>query len=208
MRYMRYLKFYETFTNKVTIGIDIDGTINNFGDAYNLLYSKYFPDKEVFPVTDWYWYKKMDYEGKDARKWFEEKKAEIFETSQPYPDAIVTINNIYDFVKSYGFTLNIVTNQPTKESQDSAKKWIEKYGVKYDDIIFVDSGKDKWKHVDIMVDDSDKVINSKPLSKVCIKIDQLWNTDSQGDINLPNIKGLTIDVVKQAISMLKNKTTL
>ena len=205
---MKYLELYETFTNKVVIGIDIDGTINNFGEAYNLLYQRYFPEKEVFPVDDWYWYKKMDYEGKDAREWFKEKKAEIFDISEPYPGAINTISNIYNFVKSYGFTLNVVTNQPTKESQESAQKWLDKYGIKYDDVIFVDAGKDKWKYADIMVDDSDKVINSKPLSKVCIKIDQLWNTDSQGDINLPDIKGLTIDVVKQAIAKLKNKTAV
>jgi hypothetical protein len=104
--------------------------------------------------------------------------------------------------------MNIVSNQPTKESQEEATKWIDKYGVKYDNIIYTDSGKDKWKHVDIMVDDSDKVINSKPLSKICIKVDQLWNTDTEGDINISNIKGLTIDVIKKAISMLKNNTTL
>ena len=35
---MKHLKLFETFTNKVTIGIDIDGTICNFRDAYNLTY--------------------------------------------------------------------------------------------------------------------------------------------------------------------------
>ena len=38
---MKYLQLYETFTNKVLIGIDIDGTISNFGEAYNSLYKRY-----------------------------------------------------------------------------------------------------------------------------------------------------------------------
>ena len=60
---MKHLIFYETFTNKVIIGIDIDGTINDFFNGYNLLYKKYFPDKEIPNAHDWYWYKKLDYNG-------------------------------------------------------------------------------------------------------------------------------------------------
>lgn len=204
---MRHLQKFETFTNKVVIGIDIDGTINNFSDAYNNLYKTYFPDKEPAINDDWFWYQKMDYNGVKPGEWFRSKKAETFEMSQPYPDAVVTVNNIYDFIKTYGYILNIVTNQPTPESKEAAKKWLEKYGFKYDNIIFVDAAKDKWNHADIMVDDADKVIGTKPLSKICIKIDQPWNTKTEGDINIPSIKGLTIDVVKLAISKLKNNTT-
>jgi len=203
---MKYLKFYETFIDKVIIGIDIDGTISNFGEAYNTLYKTYFPDKEIHPVDEWFWYTKMDYDGEKAGDWFNNKKAETFDLAQPYPDAMNTIDNIYKFIKTYGFTLKIVTNQPNEESKTAAKIWLEKYKFKYDDIIFVDMARDKWKYADIMVDDAPKVIDTKPLSKVAIKIEQLWNTDNQGDINIPNIKSLTIDVMKQAIFKLKNNT--
>lgn len=205
---MKYLELYETFKNKVTIGIDIDGTICNFSDAYNALYKRYFPDKEAVLNNDWYWYQKMDYNGIKPETWFKEKKAEVFDIAQPYPDAVNTINNIYDFIKTYGFTLNIVTYQPTEEAKENAKIWVDKYGFKYDDIIFVDVPKEKWNYADIMVDDSDKVIGNKPLSKISIKIEQLWNHKTNGDIDIQNIKGLTIDTVKHAIDKLKNKTML
>ena len=205
---MRYINLYETFTNKVVIGIDIDGTISNFGDAFNLIYKRYYPDREVYPVDDWYWYRKMDFDGQNPEKWMYTKKAETFEIAQPYPDAANTINNIYDFVKTHGHTLKIVTHQPTTAAKEAAKIWVDKYGFKYDDIIFVNEAKEKWKYADIMVDDADKVIGTKPLSKVCIKVDQLWNQKTEGDFNITNIKGLTIDIVKQAINKLKNKTTL
>jgi hypothetical protein len=202
---MKHLILFETFTNKITIGIDIDGTINNFFDGYNLLYKRYFPDKEIVNITDdWFWYQKMDYNGVNGRKWFNEHKAEVFEISQPYPGAVESINNIYDFAKSYGFTLNIVTNQPNEASQIAAKEWLDKYGFKYDNIIYSETSKDKWKYADIMVDDADKVIGVKPLSKVSIKIDQPYN-NAESDFTIPNIKSLTIDIIKQAMAKLKNK---
>ncbi len=194
----------ESNIDNIVIGIDIDGTINNFADAYNKTYKKYFTDNEVFEVDDWFWYKKMDYGEHDVDKWFREKKAETFNISQPYPDAVVTINNIYDFVKNQGCTLKIVTHQPTKESNYAAIFWLDEKGFKYDDIVFVNSPVDKWKHVDIMVDDADKVIGSKPLDKVAIRIEQPWN-DIEGDFNIPNIKSLTINLMKEAIDKVKQK---
>lgn len=206
---MRYIKYYETFANKVIIGIDIDGTINDFFNGYNLLYKRYFPDKEISNIADdWYWYQKMDYNGENGRKWFNEHKAEIFDISQPYTGAVQAIDNIYQFAKSYGFTLNIVTNQPTEDSKNAAEKWLQKWGFKYDNLIFSETSRDKWKYADIMVDDADKVIGVKPLSKVSIKIEQPYNTNTEADFTIPNIRSLTIDIVKQAIDKVKNKTTL
>jgi len=200
---MKTLKYYEEYLGIITIGIDIDGTISNFADAYNSLYKKYFPDKEPNIVDDWFWYTKMDYNGEKPEKWFKDKKAETFDLAQPYLDAVITINNIYDFIKTHGFKLNIVTNQPTIESKESAKIWVDKYGFKYDDIIFVDVARDKWKYADIMLDDAPKVLDTKPLSKISIKVEQLWNTESVGDFTIPNIKGLTINIIKEAIEKLK-----
>ena len=196
----------ESLDKKVTIGVDIDGTINNFGDAYNTLFKRYFPDNEVFINDDWYWYKKMNYNGKDPQKWFKQKKAETFDISQPYENAVNTINNIYDFIKTHGHTLNIVTNQVTEEAREKAKIWLDHFGFKYDDIIFVNAAKDKWKYADIMIDDADKVLNNKPLSKVSIKIVQLWNEKSVGDFNIPNIGSLTIDITQKAINKFINKS--
>lgn len=202
---MKYLKKFENFSKKITIGIDIDGTINNFTDAYNKLYKNYFPDKEPIEATDWSWYQRMDYNGDDPRKWFKAKKAEAFDISLPYTDAVNTINIIYDFVKTYNYTLNIVTNQVTEDAKQKAKMWLDKFGFKYDDIIFVDAAKDKWKFVDIMVDDADKVIGTKPLSKVSIKIIQKWNESTEGDFNISSIKDLSINIIKLAIDKVNNK---
>lgn len=168
---MKYLKLYETFTNKVVIGIDIDGTINNVSNEKN-------------------------------------QKVEMFDLSLPYTNAVVTVNNIYDFIKTYGFKLKIVICQSSKEYEIAAESWLNRFGFKFDEIVFVKDDKEKWNYADIMIDDSEKVIGSKPLSKVSIKINQKWNENINGDINISNIAGLTINIMKEAILKLKNKTTV
>jgi len=208
---MKKLFKYDNFLNEsnkdnIIIGIDIDGTINDFSVAYTNTYKKYFPGNDVFVADDWNWYKKMDYKGADVDKWFRDIKAETFQVAYPYPDAVNTINNIYAFAKNKGYTMNIVTNQPTPEARYAAILWLNEYGFKYDDITFVTTAKDKWKYADIMVDDADKVIGTKPIGKVAIKIEQLWNTSTDGDINIPNIKALTISVMEKAISKLVKKS--
>lgn len=112
---------------------------------------------------------------------------------------IVSLNNVYDFIKTYGFILNILS----PESKKDAKLWLDKNEYKYDDIIFVDNVKDKWETSDIVIDDNIHVINSKPLSKVCIKKSTVDNINSLTDINVPSIKYLTISIIKTAISKLK-----
>jgi uncharacterized HAD superfamily protein len=205
---MKYLKYFETFTNKVVLGIDIDGTINNMVDAYNTLYKKYFPNNKIYDADiSWDWYQQMDYNGADPKEWFNNHKAEIFSICQPYTGAVNTINNIYEFIKSHGFTLNIVTNQPTPEAKLAAKEWLDRNGFKYDNVVFATPSSDKWKYADIMVDDSHKVIGTKPLGKISIKIMHEWNTEVEGDFNIPNINALTINLVKQAIDKLDNNTT-
>ena len=203
---MKYLQIYETFTNKITIGIDIDGTICDFVNAYNTLYKRYFPNNEISQDQNWDWYETMNYNGESSKTWFNNKKSEIFDVAHPYKGSVDTVNNIYDFIKTHGFTLNIITKQPTEESKESAKKWLDHYGFKYDDIIFVNSSMEKWKYCDILVDDSQKVIGSKPLSKVSIKIEHPHNTEIEGDFNIMTISNLTIDLMQKAISKLKNKT--
>lgn len=209
MTFDEYIK--EALINKIVIGVDVDGTINDFHTAYNIIYKRYFPDSDVFEPDDWYWYKKMDYNGLsdiEKQKWFKNAKAETFDISKPYANAVTTINNIYDFIKSHGHTLNIVTNQVTQEAKDKVKIWLDEYGFKYDDLIFVDAAKDKWKFADIMIDDAEKVINNKPLSKVSIKIDKKWNEGIMGDFNIPNIDSLTIQLIQTAISKFEDKNTI
>lgn len=192
---------------KIKFGVDVDGTMNNFGEGFNNLYKKYFPDKTPEPVDDWYWYRRMDYNGCDPDEWFDDHKHEICQISQPYQDAIETVNKAYNYIKSLGGDMIVVTFQPTEKSIEETKNWLDRFGVLRDDIVFSRSARQKWDHADIMIDDADKVIKNKPDSKVCIKIKQFWNETRETDFNLNDITGLTLQVVDQAIRLLETRQT-
>lgn len=200
---MLYIKRFESFNSKIIIGVDIDGTLYDFISSYNVLYKRYFPEKNINTDCTWDWYKKMDYNGVDPKKWMELKKSEIFQISKPYANTAVTLNNIYDFIKSYGYDLYFITLQPNEDSKLESKKWLDNFGFKYDDIIYVDISKDKWKFADILIDDSPLVLGSKPLNKISIKIEHDYNSEIDGDFNINNINNLNIDFIKKAISKIK-----
>ena len=203
---MKHIKLFENFEDQIIrVGIDIDGTINNMVDAYNAMYQRYFPKNKVYKADKWDWYQQMEYDGSDAKKWFNAHKAEVFDTCQPYPGAVEAISKIYDYVKSIGHDLNIVTNQPTAEAKAAAIVWLNKNGFQYDDVIFADPSQDKWNHTDIMVDDGLKVLKYKPSNKVSIKILQLWNENLPSDFTIDGITELTPELVDDAIEDYINK---
>lgn len=121
-------------------------------------------------------------------------------TIQKQENINIPINNVYDFIKSYGITLNIIS----PETSTDIISWLDNIGIKYDGVVFVDKSK-IWNNVDILIEDDPYIINSKPLSKVCIKVTTPSNENILNDINIPNIAGLTISIVKSAISNFQKK---
>lgn len=121
-------------------------------------------------------------------------------TLQKQDNINVPINNVYDFIKSYGFVLNIISPETTTD----IISWLDNIGIKYDGVVVVDKNK-IWNNVDVLIEDDPYIINSKPLSKVCIKVTTPSNENILNDINIPNIAGLTISIVKSAISNFDKK---
>jgi len=204
---MKRIKLFENFDENmiIKVGIDIDGTINNMVDAYNELYQKYFPNNKVYKADIWDWYQQMEYDGENPKEWFESHKAEVFETCKPYPGAVNTISKIYDYVKSQGYDLYIVTNQPTPEAKVAAQIWLDENGFQYDKVFFAEQSAGKWKYADIMIDDGIKVLNGKPDDKVSIKVSHPWNDKCHSDFLIHNITELTVDLIKEAIEKFIEK---
>jgi 5'(3')-deoxyribonucleotidase len=190
-------------TEKFILGVDVDGVLNNFTDAFFIVYKKYFPNKKISPIVDdWFFYKNFDYDGRDPNDWFLEKKAETFEYSKPYPGAIENLSKLYDYVKSLGGSLYIVTNQPTPESKIKGEEWLKKYDAKYDKLIFAPE-KEKFNHCDILVDDSEHVLKYKPENKIGIKINHLYNKNVKSNFNVNMFYQISTSLISKAIKLLK-----
>jgi len=189
------IKTFEKFSQleERVLGVDLDGVLNYFTESFNVIYKKYFPDNIIVParnIDEWYWYRGLEYDGENADDWFNKHKAETWEVSKPYDGVIEAMKDTYDYTQHNGILLRIVSNQPDENSKKEAVRWLNRYGIKYDDIAFVKRSKDKWDNADVMVDDSPSVLESKPSDKIGIKVIQKWNLHVRSDFNIADIRML------------------
>ena len=199
------IKKFETYSSERILGIDVDGVLNNFCKGFNAVYKRYFPKNPTIPsddIDDWNFWQTYDYNGEDPGSWFFKTKHLGFRASKPYIGAAETINIIHDYCKKNNIMLKIVTNQPTKRSQEECLVWLDKYGFNYDDIVFPRRTKEKWEYCDVLIDDGPPVLDQKPDNKVSIKVIQKYNLNSKGDFNINSISELTPGLVGKAFEKL------
>lgn len=191
---------------QITIGVDLDGVINDFANAFNVIYNKYYPGYPTRTAYKYSWFYHYYYKpGIDPQKWMEQTKAETWHVSKPYPGAIKRLKELYAWCKINGYIMNIITVQPWLTAQRESLKWLKNYGVKYDEIYFPEDSRDKWDYVDIMIDDSPTVINAKPPEKVSIKVEQRWNGGTTGDLNIEDFSELNKLIIIKAINIFNKR---
>jgi len=203
------IKKFEQFSHieEMILGVDLDGVLNDFIEGFNVVYHKSFPDNYFVPsdeIDEWFWYQKLDYDGEAPDKWFFGHKAETWYYSKPYPGAIKTMRNLYEYTQDEGIILRIVTSQMTPEAEKASIKWLMKYGIKYDDISFTYRSKDKWDNADVLIDDSPSVLKAKPDNKVSIKVNMKYNIDVNSDFKISKIGLLSPELVHKAFKKLKS----
>jgi len=55
-------------------------------------------------------------------------------------------------------------------------------------VIFVQKSPEKWKYVDMMVDDSPHVLAAKPEGKFSFKVNHAYNVDSKADWSIDHVR--------------------
>lgn len=202
-----YIKTYEKFSNlePMVLGVDLDGVLNSFTESYNEIYKKHFPNYKITEkeTDDWNFFEKYKYDGEDPYKWFLNHKPDMWKISTPYSGAQETMKNIYKLTQNNGILLRIVTMQPGKNSQKESINWLTRHNFKYDDIAFVDYSKQKWDNADVLIDDSPKVLGTKPSDKISIKVMHLYNIDIDADFGIKEIKYLNEDLLAMAFEKFK-----
>ena len=189
----------------IILGVDIDGVQNNFIDGFFDVYQKYFPDKEFNrDVVEWDFHLDLDLDGADPDEYFVNTKAEVFQYSEPYSGVLETMEKIYGWCVDNNITMKIVTSQPTEDSKQGAIEWLAKYNIPYDDIVFSRSSQ-KFEHCNILIDDSESVLNSKPENKVSIKVNRNWNKGVQSDFEVAELKEVTIQLLNESLDLLHSR---
>lgn len=189
----------------VIFGVDIDGVQNDFVNGFFDVYQKYFPNKEFErDIDEWYFYQKVDLDGANPDDFFMKTKGETWQYSKPYPGVPETMRMIYEWCKDNDLILKIVTSQPTKEAQEGAIEWLAKYNIPYDDIVFTRS-RSKFNHCDILIDDSHKVLNSKPDNKVSIKVRRKWNENVKSDFEIDGLNNITTQILDDSLQLYNSR---
>lgn len=178
------------------IGIDIDQVLRNFLGKFAEVYEKEMGKEPILPVVNEDLLTHFPFDG-GREEWnhfvYNEYVLELFGNSKELTkDAIHNTNKLAEKLKSMGHELILVSKQYAK-SKSATLFFLSKYACQVDQIIFVQDSTKKFDYVDIMVDDSSTVLNSKPIGKISIKFNQEYNKDTVADFSINDIKELLDD---------------
>mgnify|MGYP006935499014 CR=1 FL=1 len=180
----------------LTIGIDLDGTVRDFISKLAEVYEKQMGKKPNLPVTKYDFNTHFPFDGGDKEFnhfVYVENPLEIFGYAKELtPGAMNNVNLLCDKLHKLGHRVAIVSKQFGK-AKSASLFFLSKTACQTNQVIFVQDSTKKWEHVDIMIDDSPKVLNSKPSGKVSVKFHHEYNKDIKSDFVINDIKELLDD---------------
>ena len=137
-----------------TFAVDVDEVLrDNISNMLKVYNEEYNDSKTIYDMHDFQvdkvFTKITEATGETASKYFfEEHAQEVFTDSE----AIEGAKEAVDTLRKYGKVI-IVTYQKNTENRIRTLEWLDKYGIKFDSIVFT---RDKSiVHADYMIDDND-----------------------------------------------------
>jgi len=116
---------------------------------------------------------------------FADHKDEVIGDAPIFPGAKETI----DLIKSEGHKIVIVTHQPTLDAKILTLKWLDKHGIKYDDICFTNQSDKRNIKCHVIIDDCMDHLDAETSAiKVCI--DYAYNRKKDYDFRLKSLSEL------------------
>lgn len=146
---------------ELTIGLDVDGVLRNLFRPLIDLYNREYNDTVDYDSIDYWSFE--TWSPKLYRERGEEGCFDFFfkeHSSEMFFDAPIMDNTIPDAVRrlrKYG-KVYIMTFQKYPQNKIDTIKWLEKYGIEYDGMLFSDTKTEI--RTDIMIDDRIGYINN------------------------------------------------
>lgn len=171
------------------IGVDLDGVCRNFIDAMSKAFASAYPEHahKIKPQTTYAFdnwpFKEL---GVDPWDFMKQHPQEIFALAIPIPGAIEAVGEIVRKLAPLGHRIVICSHQSPDISRYSWL-WLYLNQVPVSNVVFVEDSRDKWKYVDIMIDDSPHVLDAKPEGKISFKVNHIYNKDTKSDWSIDHI---------------------
>lgn len=123
-------------------------------------------------------------------KFLQDYAFELFATAGTFPKAPDTLNRLQGFGKANGIFDTVLLVKGDDKMINSTYHFLAKIGCKINKVVFIDNDIDKWKHCDVLIDDSPESFESKPEGKISIKISHDYNAYSDSDYSFENINSV------------------
>lgn len=173
--------------SEMRIKIDIDNVIRDMSGQMVLVYNSVYKNKLKRRFT------KSDIKDYDvnisfplcenkARKFFFDTNAyAVYMSAKPMKDATNGLMKL----REMGHEIILVSYQPTKESKDYTLKWLQKWNIPYDALVFTNKEDKTIVNADYIIDDNPKFLDMDQAKKVCI--DWVYNRGKSYDYRVKSI---------------------
>ena len=152
------------------IKIDIDNVIRDMSGQMIVIYNSVYKRKlkKEFTKDDL-----KDYsvdisfplcENKARKFFFETNAWAVYMGAKPMKNATNGLKKL----KEMGHEIILVSYQPTKESKEYTLKWLQKWGIPYDAIVFTNNKDKTIVQADYIIDDNPEFLDMDSAKKVCI----------------------------------------
>ncbi len=202
------------------VGITIDGVIRDFITKFESVYDKYnplpleegeeesveTPERNIksLDLLDYF-----DFSGgtKQLNEFmYVESSLEIFgHAGETKLNSVEHLNQLHNLIEDMGHT-PIVISKELNNSKPATLFFLSKLSSKVNNIIFVRDFDKKWEHVDILITANPTTLDTKPRSKVSIKVINHYNKDCESDYTIIDLKELVDD--KKILEKVLNTETV
>ena len=205
------------------IGITIDGVVRDFITKFELVYDKYYPviDEETGEnisierdIKDLELYKYFKFSGDTPSQektelnkfMYVDASLEIFgHAGEVKLNSVEYLNQLHNLIEDMGHT-PIIISKELNNSKPATLFFLSKLSSKVNNIIFVRDFDKKWDHVDILITANPTTLDTKPRSKVSIKVINHYNKDCESDYTIIDLKELVDD--KKILEKVLNTETV
>ena len=202
------------------VGITIDGVIRDFITKFESVYDKYNPlpveegEEEIVETPE------RNIKSLDLLEYFDfsggtkqlnefmyvESSLEIFgHAGETKLNSVEHLNQLHNLIEDMGHT-PIVISKELNNSKPATLFFLSKLSSKVNNIIFVRDFDKKWDHVDILITANPTTLDTKPRSKVSIKVINHYNKDCESDYTIIDLKELVDD--KKILEKVLNTETV
>lgn len=185
----------------ITIGIDIDGVLRQYGESVNRVYAEVFPHHKDLIIDNksmWDFFGLYDFDSMGQTKFFKKYDEKIFLEADTYLGTKEHLDWLVDQSHKLRMLPMVITRQITRENEVNALIWLKLNKLYHEHFICVNHFKEKWDYADIMIDDSADLLETKPKGKVSIKVNYGYNNGVASDFNVNAFTEIDLHMLQEA----------